>query len=226
MEKLTPFIMCMIFIFIAFCLWRLALKISSFAARRTILSYSRASVEATSVLLLSHFGELAVKTNKCLPVMTKSGKMYLQVDDIIIFPSCIAVVKVKSMSGQIFNNDPRTWHQSARLRSGERIEQDFPNPVVANERNIIALTKIFEREKIEVPPIHNIVIFSSEKVVFSEESLEVYTLTSGIEKLCKLSDGKKYSFRERHAMAKAINKYSLSPDKARIENRKVAAMVR
>lgn len=222
MEKLTPFIMCVIFIFIAFCLWRIALKISSYAARKRILSYNLASVESTSVLLISYFGEFAVRPDVCLPVNTKRGIIYMHADDIIILPTSIAVIKIKSMSGQIFNSDSRTWHQSARLRSGERKELDFENPITENERNIIALTKILEKEKLNVPAIYNIVIFASDKVVFSDESPEVYSLSKAVAKLKALSSGEKIPLKERQAFIRAIKKYSTTPAKARAHNRKIA----
>ncbi|MGN1094925.1 MAG: nuclease-related domain-containing protein [Eubacteriales bacterium] len=221
MEKLTPFIMCVIFLAVAFCFWRLALKISSYAARRKILSYGKASEESTSVLLISYFGELAVHTNVWLPLKTKNATIYTEIDDIVILLTCIAVIEVKSMTGQIFNGDSRTWHQSTRLRSGERRELDFENPIIQNERHIIALTKILENEKIDIPPIYNIVIFSSNKVVFSEDSPEVYSLSNAINKMKELSNGKKLSHKEKLKISRAIKKYSTNPVKARAHNAKV-----
>ena len=120
MEKLIPLIMCIIFVFIAFCMWKLTIQISSFAARRKILSYSRASEEATSVLLISYFGEFSVMTNTFLPIRTTRGIVYTDIDNIVILPTCIAVVEVKSMKGQIFTGNSQKWHQSVRLKTGER----------------------------------------------------------------------------------------------------------
>lgn len=226
MEKFAPFIMCVIFIFIAFCLWRLALKISSLAARKKILSYDLASKESTSVLLMSYFGEFAVRPDKWLPVMTRMGKIYSLVDDIIFLPTCIAVVKVKSMSGQVFNGPSRKWTQSVRLRNGEHKEVEFENPIIENERNIIAITKIFEKEKITPPPMYNIVIFASDKVVFSEESPEVYTLSDAVKKLKSLSDGKKIPLKERMAYIRAVKKYSTTKSAARANNKKIASRIK
>ena len=221
MEKLTPFFMCIVFAIISFCLWLLAVKLSSVAARKKIMSQkTEASKEATSVLLLSYFGEFSVLPNVWLP--SKNGKftLYGKVDNIVILPSCIAVVHVESMRGQIFGGRAQTWHQSIRLPNGERRENDFENPVLGNEKNIIALTKIFEREKISTPPIYNIIIFSSDKVLFSDESAEVYSLSSAIAKLKTLAKGKRLPFKERLNFRRIIKKYSVSAQKARAYNAK------
>ena len=222
MEKLTPFIMCIVFIIVSFCFWRLAVKLSSLAARKKIMAQKKeASKEETSVLLLSHFGEFSVLPNIFLP--SKNGKftVYSKVDNIVLLPSCIAVVHVESMRGQIFGGSDATWHQSVRLPGGERRELDFENPIISNEKNIIALTKIFERESITVPNIYNIIIFSSDKVLFSDEAAEVYTLSAAIAKLKTLAKGKRIPFKERMLYRKTIKKYSVSPKAARIHNAKV-----
>jgi hypothetical protein len=221
-EKLTPFVMCIIFALVLFFLWKLAIKLSSIAARKKIMANkTEASKEETSVLLLSHFGEFSVLPNMFLP--SRNGKYitYGKVDNIIILPTCIAVIHVECMRGQIFGGSSATWHRSVRLSGGERREEDFANPILSNERNIFALTKIFEREKINTPPINNIVIFSSDKVLFSDEAAEVFTLSAAIKKLKSLSKGKRIPIKERILYRKTIKKYSVSPKKARLHNAKV-----
>ena len=222
MEKLTPFVLCAVFVLCSFCLWKLAVKISSLAARKKIMAQkNEISKEAASVLLISHFGEFSVLPNVWLPVRVGKFSIYSKVDNIVILPSCIAVVHVESMRGQIFGGNVPTWHQSVRLPGGERKENDFENPIVSNEKNIIALTKIFEREKINTPPMYNIIAFSSNKVVFSEENAEVFSLSPAIAKLKALSKGKKIPLKERLRLRKIIKKYSVSPKKARLHNQKV-----
>ncbi|MBQ8861169.1 MAG: NERD domain-containing protein [Clostridia bacterium] len=222
MEKLTPFVMCAVFVLASFCFWKLAIGLSSLAARKKIMAQkNEVSKEATSVLLLSHFGEFAVLPNIWLPMRVGKFTLYSKVDNIIILPSCIAVIHVESMRGQIFGGNTPIWHQSVRLPNGKRKENDFENPVVSNEKNIIALTKIFEREKISTPPVYNIIIFSSNKVLFSEDSAEVYSLSAAIMKLKALAKGKKLPFKERSRLRRVIKKYSVSPKKARTHNMKV-----
>jgi hypothetical protein len=227
MEKLTPFIMCTIFVIAAFFLWKLAVKLSSYAARRKILAQNNAaSKEATSVILISHFGEFAVRPNVCLPIRTGKTFMYGKIDNIVILPTCIAVVQVESMRGQIFGNmGKHIWHQSVRMPDGERKEKDFENPISNNERNIVALSKILEHEKITPPPIYNIIIFSSDKVVFSEECPEVYSLTAAINKMKALAKrnakNAKITFSERRRLIRAIKKYSVPVNKAKAHNAKV-----
>jgi hypothetical protein len=180
-----------------------------------------ASKEATSVLLLSHFGEFSVLPNVYLPAKNGKFTLYGKVDNIVILPSCIAVVHVECMRGQIFGSHEAIWHQSVRLPGGKRKETDFENPVLVNEKNIITLTKIFEREKITIPPIYNIIIFSSDKVLFSDEMAEVYSLSSAVSKLKALAKGKRIPFKERLNLRKTIKKYAVTAKKARIYNAKV-----
>lgn len=221
MEKLLPLLMCIIFIAIAFCLWKAAIKISSFAARRKILSYSRASKNAISVLLISYFGDRAVRPNVYLPCRTTKGVVYTDIDDIIVLPTCMIVVEVKSMNGQIFTSKNDKWHQSLKLKNGAATELDFENPILKNERNTQILTAILEKEKVPVPPIHNIVMFSTDKVVFSEEFPEVYKLSAAIEKIKMLSKGKRFSRKEQRHYIKLIDKYSTSAENARAHNAKI-----
>lgn len=221
-EKLIPFIMCIVFIAVSFCFWMLAVKLSSLAARKKIMAKKvEASKEEVSVLLLSHFGEFSVLPNAYLPSRSGKYSLYGKVDNIVILPSCIAVVHVESMRGQIFGGRGATWHQSVRLPGGERREMDFENPIISNEKNIIALTHIFEREGIATPPIYNIIIFSSDKVLFSDEAAEVYSLSAAIAKFKTLAKGKRVPFKERNVWRKTIKKYSVSPKKARVHNAKV-----
>lgn len=221
-EKLIPFIMCIVFVVASFVFWMLAVKLSSLAARKKIMAQkTEASKEETSVLLLSYFGEFSVLPNVFLP--SKNGKysIYSKVDNIVLLPSCIVVIHVESMRGQIFGGSGATWHQSVRLPGGERKETDFENPIISNEKNIIALTKIFERENITVPNIYNIIIFSSDKVLFSDETSEVHTLSAAIAKLKTLAKGKRIPLKERMLYRKTIKKYSVSPKTARLHNAKV-----
>ncbi|MBQ7291813.1 MAG: NERD domain-containing protein [Clostridia bacterium] len=228
MEIFTPFIMCALFVLAAFCFWRLSVKLSSYAARKKILAgKGSAGKEATSVVLISHFGEFAVRPNVCVPIRTGKFHVYSKVDNIVVLPSCIAVVQVETLRGQIFCGSGAVWHQSLRLTNGTSQETDFDNPIINNERNIIALAQIFEREKITPPPIYNIILFSSDKVIFSVEApAEVYTLSKAIEKMKALSSKKnakekKIPFKERLRIIRAIKKYSVSPAKAKAHNAKV-----
>ena len=221
-EKLIPFIMCIVFVAVSFAFWMLAVKLSSLAVRKKIMAQkTEASKEETSVLLLSHFGEFSVLPNTYLPSRNGKYQLYSKVDNIVLLPSCIAVVHVESMRGQIFGGRGATWHQSVRLPGGERKEYDFENPIIRNEKNIIALTRIFECENITLPNIYNIIIFSSDKVLFSDEAAEVYTLSAAIAKLKTLAKGKRIPFKERMLYRKTIKKYSVSPKTARIHNAKV-----
>ena len=103
MEFLTPIFICAVFVLIAYGLMRLALFISSTAARRKILSYGKASEEAVSALLISHFGASNVICNRYLPYRTPTGTAFTEIDCIVILRGRIAVVEVKSLVGSIYN---------------------------------------------------------------------------------------------------------------------------
>ena len=74
--------------------------------------------------------------------------------------------------------------------------------------------------------MYNIVIFASDKVVFSEESPEVYTLSDAVKKLKSLSDGKKIPLKERMAYIRAVKKYSTTKSAARANNKKIASRIK
>ena len=130
MEFLTPIFICAVFVLIAYGLMRLALFISSTAARRMILSYGKASEEAVSALLISHFGASNVICNRYLPYRTPTGTAFTEIDCIVILRGRIAVVEVKSLVGSIYNPPSETWHQSAVMKNGEHKELDFVNPIL------------------------------------------------------------------------------------------------
>ena len=225
MEKLIPFIMCAFFVLISFGFWALAVKLSSYAARQKILAHKNAaSKEATSVLLMSHFGEFSVLHNICLPIKTEKALLYVKIDNIVILPTCIAVVQVESMSGQIFNGDSRIWRQSIRMPDGTHKKKDFENPITNNERNIIALSSIFEKKKIQSPILRNIIIFSSDNVIFSDDCPEVYSLSTAIEKMKVLSKGDRIPLGERLKLIRTIKKCSVPVSYARAHNAKVLNM--
>ena len=227
MEKLTPFIICVAFILISFCFWVAAIKLSSYAARKKIMAQpNSASKEATSVLLISYFGEIFVLPNICLPVHTEKGLIYVKTDNIVILPTCVAVILVENMSGQIFSADSRVWSQSVRMPDGSHKKRDFENPITINERNVIALSNIFEKEKVSSVTVRNMVLFSSDKVTFSEESPEIYSLSEAIEKMKALSksEGESMSFKERLDLIRIIKKHSVPVSKAREHNAKILNM--
>ena len=69
-----------------------------------------------------------VISNAVLPVYTSAGKRYTEIDNIIVLPTCVAVIEIKSMIGRIENPEgAQTWRQNAVTRSGEIKELDFRN---------------------------------------------------------------------------------------------------
>lgn len=211
--------MCVIFAAIAYGLMKLTLKISSAAARRKILSYGRPSENAASALLCSYFGEMNVLSGRWLLCLDRAGrKMYTEIDDVVVLGSCIVSVEIKSLVGKIYSDDEYTWHQSALMRSGEKKELDFTNPILQNERHISALTELLKKEGIPCPPIHNVVIFTSDKAVLTSEYPEVFNLKNGVEYIKSLSAKKTLSAKQRLAIIRAINKNSAKPAAARAYN--------
>ncbi len=216
MEFLTPILICAAFIFAAYGLMRLSLFLSNTAARRKILSYGRASEDAVSALLASHFGVTYVLSNRYLPYRTKNGISFTEVDCIVILKGKIAVIEVKSLVGSIYNPPSDTWHQSAKMRDGETKELDFFNPIRQNERHIAALVGILEKAKITPKPkIENLVIFTSARAVFTyERQKEIYTLPEAIKKLKAMNTGRKFRFRDRIKILHTIRKYAKSKRQA------------
>lgn len=216
MEFLIPILICAVFVLIAYGLMRLALFISSTAARRKILSYGKASEETVSALLISHFGASSVICNRYLPYRTPSGIAYTEIDCIVVLKGRIAVIEVKSLVGSIYNPPSDTWHQSAVMRNGERKELDFVNPIMQNARHVAALSGILERAKITPKPkIESLVIFTSSRAVFTyDRQKEIYTLPEAIKKLKAMNTGRRFRLRDRIKILHTIKKCAKSKRQA------------
>ena len=216
MEFLTPIFICAVFVLIAYGLMRLALFISSTAARRKILSYGKASEEAVSALLISHFGASNVICNRYLPYRTPTGTAFTEIDCIVILRGRIAVVEVKSLVGSIYNPPSETWHQSAVMKNGEHKELDFVNPILQNARHAAALSGILEKAVLSSKPkIESLVIFTSARAVFTyERQKEIYTLPEAVKKLKAMNKGRRFRLRDRIKIHHVIQKSAKSKRQA------------
>lgn len=223
MEKFAPIIMCAIFVAIAYGLMKLTLKISAAATKKRILAYGRPSENAASALFCSQFGEMNVLTNKWLLCQdTRGRKLYTEIDDIIVLPSCIVCVEVKSLVGNIASDGEYMWHQSVRTRTGEMKELDFANPILQNERHVDAVKAVLEKENVPCPPIYNMVVFTSEKVAFSHEHPQIYSLADSVEYIKALSKARTLSTKQRLDIIRAINHNSPKASRARAYNERNA----
>lgn len=187
MEKIIPFIMLAVFIFAAFGLYRLAVFISSYVTRKKILSYGVLSEDAATALFCSYFGMKNVISRAVLPVDTPAGKRYTEIDNIIVLPTCIAVVEIKSMIGRIDNPAGAAyWRQSAVTRTGEHKELDFRNPLMQNERHIAAVKEAIKFLPLRIP-VYGFTVFTSPRVSFVYENDEILKPTEAVDKMQALS---------------------------------------
>lgn len=221
MGKLTPYVMAAVFVFISYLLLKLALKLNAHATKKKILSYGRPSEEAATMFFRAQLGEGNVLENRWLECKDSAGqKMYTEIDDIIVTRGGIFCVEVKSLVGMITSDNDTVWHQSVRTRSGEMKELDFRNPILQNSRHTEAVKLLLSCKGIPLPPVYNIVIFTSEKVAFSTPRKEIYTLKGGTERMRRLSSKKLLSKKARREIIRTINKNSAKPAVARAYNKK------
>lgn len=221
MEKLVPLIMCAVIAVIAFGMMKLALKISSSVTKKKILSYSRPSEGAASAYLCACFGEENVLSGVWLPCLDRlERKIYAEVGDIIVLPSGIYIVNIRTLMGKINCDDDYLWHQSVRLRSGQTKEEDFESPVFQNEQFLKSLEILLKKEHLKAYPITCVTIFTSEKTVFSSRKENVFTLTKGADFISSQKASKPISRKERMTIIRAIRKNSPKASEARAFNRK------
>lgn len=187
MEKIIPFIMCAVFVLAAYGLLKLSLFISSYVTRKKILSYGVASENAATALFCSYFGMKNVISNAVLPVYTSAGKRYTEIDNIIVLPTCVAVIEIKSMIGRIENPEgAQTWRQNAVTRSGEIKELDFRNPFIQNDRHAAAVKEALKNMPF-APPVYGFVVFTSPRVSFVFKNDKILKPTQAVDKLQQLS---------------------------------------
>lgn len=223
MELLFPVFIAAAFLGLSYLLMRAVIALEKLSARRKILSYGKAAEDTVAALLVSHFGPNVILTNRYLPYRTKNGTAYTEVDCIAVLRGAVAAIEVKSLVGSIRNPDTELWHQSAVTRDGDIKELDFTNPILQNERHILSLVGIFEKERISPKPrIENLVIFTSDKVSFARaRQSEIYSLSSAIERLKELNRIYTLSGKERYAILRSIKKHA-KPKRAALRiNRRV-----
>lgn len=220
MEKLVPILLCTVFIFIAYLLAKLTLKINALIIKKKVFSRGRGSSEAITLLLSAELGESHVISGRYLPLTEDGGKTYIRADNIAVLPGGVVFIRVKTLSGYISSNDGYVWHQSLRLKTGEIREQDFPSPIYENQRSIAAAAELFSRAHIPCPPIYGLVIFSSNNVNFSAPQKEVCSLRDGLERLSEISKKKKLTHKERLIILRTVRRYSAKSADIRAYNKK------
>lgn len=209
MEKIIPFIMCALFILAAYGLLKLSLFISSYVTQKKILSYGVASEDAATTLFCSYFGMKNVISNAVLPIYTSAGKRYTEIDNIIVLPTCIAVIEIKSLIGRIDNPEgAQLWRQNAVTRSGELKELDFRNPFHQNERHAAAVKEALKNMPF-APPVYGFVVFTSPRVSFIHKNEDILKPMQAVDKLKLLSTrGKRISGEQKSEILKRLRTIS------------------
>lgn len=209
LEKLAPVIMCALFALLAFALMKLALRLTSVAAKRKILSYSRPSESAALALLEAEFGESSVVAGRCLPQTEPDGtKSVGSPGNFIVMGSCVVCVEILSAVGNIDSDEEYKWFQSVRTRSGEMKETSFPSPVFQSEKHVKAIRAILEKNRLSKVKVYGMVIFTSKNAVLSKQYTQVFYLGEAIDHLKKLSKEKTLTRKQRHDIVRIINKNS------------------
>lgn len=214
MEKLAPVIMCALFAILAFFLMKLTLKITSSAAKRKILSYSRPSENAVLALLEAEFGESNVITGRCLPQIEPDGtKSVGSPGTFVVMGSCVVCVEILSAVGKIDSDEEYKWFQSVRTRSGEMKETSFPSPVFQSDNHTKSLRALLERNRMSKVRVYGMIIFTSRNADFSKHYSQVFYLSEAMDHLKKLSKEKRFTKKQRIGIVRMINKNSRAASK-------------
>lgn len=150
-----------VIIVVAFCI---ILKIQTAARRKKVESYGKESEQRVDALLKENFGEDFVMTGTFLPYLRSSEGKYTEIDHIVFTRGGIFVIEVKSHNGFIKCPNDRFWWQNY---NDKKIR--FYNPIWQNNTHVKIVQEILRNEGQYNLPIHSIVVFTSNKVTFSEK---------------------------------------------------------
>ena len=138
------------------------IHIKSAAARRKVEGYGRPSEKKIDSLLKKAFGENAVLCGIYLPYIKLNYDKQAEIDHIVILRSGIYVIEVKSHNGRIINPNEHDWLQ---IYNDKKLK--FYNPLRQNNTHVRIINDILKSEGQYNVPLYNIVVFTSNKVGFT-----------------------------------------------------------
>lgn len=140
----------------------LVIKIKSAKRIKQIENYGKPSEKRLKELLEKAFSPSAVFSGVYIPYTNGERDKYAEMDAVLILRSGVYVIELKSHNGKIINGDTKYWTQ---IYNDKRIS--FYNPLYQNTTHSKVITNIFKSEGQYNVPVYNVVVFSSQKVTFT-----------------------------------------------------------
>ena len=123
-------------------------------------------------------------------------------DLILVDRGGVFVIRVRHLSGEIDNTDPRVW--TVRNREGIL---EIANPFEQNRPALLAVEKILRRENVYNVPLYSLVVFSGKKVSFRARAEKLLTSNRLLETIRDINRDKVLNQKEISATVTAIDKY-------------------
>lgn len=132
--------------------------------RKKVESFGKESEQRVDAMLKKAFGEENVMTGVYLPYINLDYDKFAEIDQIVILRSGVFVIEVKSHNGFIDNPNQHDWWQTY---NDKKIR--FYNPLRQNNTHARIVGDILKSGGQYNVPIHNVVVFTSNRVSFSNK---------------------------------------------------------
>jgi hypothetical protein len=217
MERIVPYLLCVIFLAVMYGLMRLALLVNEFIARRSVYQSGVYTAKTVHTLLLAQFGERHICSERCFPYTKNGENGYEKCDHILFLNGALAIVTVCREDGVINNlSFGETWYSRIRTKTGAEKEHIFENPITAGERKKQALLRILENSRLRFQiPVRHIVIFPSRRVRFSlPRQEEIMSPPEALRRLTEMNKTVRLTKEQKKAVIKAVKHASLTESQA------------
>ena len=203
MEKLMPYILAVMLAIILYFIYKIIIRIIKIITRKKILGYYSHNAHTAEALLYTLFPSKYVLENVYLPYFSADKqKILAKADYVIIMPSGIATIIVKEEGGQIQSDNENIWLQ---YDMGKKTQ--MRNPIKENQRNIAIIGKILEKNDINGIDFFNMVIFTSNRIVFSQRYSEIFTLAHASDYILRVCGRKKLNLIQRWKIRRILKRF-------------------
>lgn len=168
---------------VIYTVFSIFLKFKMSSKRRQVEGYGKQSEQRVESLLIKAFGADVVMTGVYLPYIKLDYEKFAEIDHIVINRGGVFVIEVKSHNGYIKCPNEHDWWQTyndKKLR--------FYNPLRQNSTHVKIIQDILRSEGQYNVPLRSVVVFTSNRVTFSqryENLVRTHELTGYIKRLSK-----------------------------------------
>lgn len=149
----------------------IVIKIKSATRIKEIENYGKPSEKRLKELLEHEYSPNAVFSGIYVPYINKGVDRYAEIDAVVVLSSGVFVIELKSHNGKITNGDTKYWTQ---VYNDKRIS--FYNPMYQNDTHVKVINSILKSEGQYNVPIYSVVVFTSNKVTFTNDYKNLVSL--------------------------------------------------